>query len=113
MNHLINIILISLFCCGWVKVISKDMIFEFIGIGLAKLPKVINKPLGGCVPCSASIIGTVGYFILIFANIIHYSIALHLFYCISCMIVNLIIWFLMEYLVISVQIKRKQLGIKL
>lgn len=105
MNHLINILLISLFCVGWCRLLSPEMILENLGYIFELLPRWINKPLGLCVPCSGSLIGTIGYLFVMDK----YNPFENFFYCICLVGVNPIIWFLTELLIIFKQVKLKEL----
>jgi len=109
MNHLVNILLISMFCVGWCRLLKPEMLLENLSYIIELFPRWINKPLGLCVPCSASVIGTIGYFLLILSGFTSYNIFWHLVYMVSCVGLNIILWFLSESLIIFVQVKRKEL----
>jgi len=109
MNHLVNILLISMFCVGWCRLLKPEMLLENLSYIIELFPRWINKPLGLCVPCSASAIGTIGYFLLILSGFTSYNIFWHLVYMVSCVGLNIILWFLSESLIIFVQVKRKEL----
>jgi len=98
-----------MFCVGWCRLLKPEMLFESLGNYLGLLPKLINKPLGLCIPCSASVIGTIAYFLLILGNITTYNLFWHVVYMVSCVGMNIILWFLSESLIIFVQFKRKEL----
>ena len=109
MNHLINILLISMFCVGWCRLIKPEMLLDNVGYFIERyLGKFWSKPFGLCVPCSASVIGTIAYLLLILANVTKYSIWNHLFYMVSCVNLNTLIWFLTECAVIFVIKTRKE-----
>jgi len=109
MNHLTNILLISVFCLGWCRLLRPEMLFEKLGNNIKLLPELINKPLGLCVPCSASAIGTIAYFLLILGNLTTYNLFWHIVYMVCSVGLNIILWFLSESLIIFVQVKRKEL----
>ena len=110
MNHLINILLISFFCVGWCRLLMPGMLLENFGYFIEKhLGKFCSKPFGLCIPCSASLIGSIAYLLLILGNITNYNIWNHIFYCISATGLNLILWFVSEILVFSYHIKKIQL----
>lgn len=110
MNHLINIFLISLFCIGWCRLLMPGMILDNLGYSLEYyLGKFWSKPFGLCIPCSASVIGSIAYFTLIKIGVAEYSVFTHLFYCISSVGLNLILWFISEILVFSYYIKKHEL----
>ncbi len=110
MGHLINILLISMFCVGWCRLIKPEMLLENIGHFLEYyLGKFWSKPFGLCIPCSASVVGTLAYLLLILANVTKYSIWGHLFYMVACVNLNTLIWFLTESAVIFVIKIRKEL----
>ena len=93
MEHLINIILISLFCMGWNLIISKGMLLGKILVLMTYLPMWLAKPLGFCVPCSASIIGGIGYFLLIrMGQIQHFSWFAMCFYLLCAVWINKVLW---------------------
>ena len=109
MNHLINILLISMFCVGWCRLIKPKMFLENVGHFLEYyFGKYWGKPFGLCVPCSASVIGTFAYFLLILGNMTTYNIWNHFFYMIACVNLNTLIWFLTESAVIFVIKTRKE-----
>jgi len=58
--------------------------------------KYWGKPFGLCVPCSASVIGTIGYFLLILSGFTSYNIFWHLVYMVSCVGLNIILWFYLK-----------------
>jgi hypothetical protein len=85
MKILINILIISIFCNGIYLITRPGMILFFIHdwyLDLCKgfirsdgdtefiyrtfpiIPRFFYKPLFGCLPCMASIWGSVGYFVL-------------------------------------------------
>jgi len=110
MNHLINILLISMFCVGWCRLIKPEMLLENVGHFLEYyFGKFWSKPFGLCVPCSASVIGTIAYFLLILANFTNYNVWNHLFYMVASVNLNTLIWFLTESAVIFVIKTRKEL----
>jgi len=109
MNHLINILLISMFCVGWCRLLIPSMILESFGNWLRTKHEWVQKPLGTCIPCSASVIGTIAYFLLILADFTRYNLFWHIVYMVSCVGLNIILWFLSESLIIFVQVKRKEL----
>lgn len=112
MEHLGNILLISLFCVGWGTLLDEGMLLEKLDKQLQKLPKMLYKPLGGCVPCSASIVGLAAYFLLFSLEnrvsfylpngkliLIQYGkIAIYL---VSAVAVNQIFWFVKSYLMVA------------
>lgn len=109
MNHIINIVLISLFCIGWCRLLMPGMILDNFGYFLEKyLGKYWSKPFGLCIPCSASLIGSFAYLLLILANVTIYNFWNHIFYCVSAVGMNLILWFVSEILVYTYHIKKKQ-----
>lgn len=63
-NILVQLILISAFCVGWHILIQEGKFLHFIGIALSRTNKWIAKPLGACLPCSASIVGGAAYMLL-------------------------------------------------
>jgi len=75
------------------------MLLEKVGLYISTLPNLIKKPLGDCVPCSASVIGTIGYVLLVKYE---YNFIDNIFICICCVNLNILIWFLTEKLVITV-----------
>ena len=110
MNHLINIILISLFCVGWCRLLRPEMLLENIGYFIERyLGKFWSKPFGLCVPCSASVIGTVAYLVIIYIIKSQYNFFEHIFYCIITVGLNMIFWFATENMVLLLQIRKKQL----
>ncbi len=113
MEHLFNIILIALFCTGWVTILGKGMILGKLGERINKLPKWIGKPLGGCVPCAASIVGSVAYILLI---VLKSPLAYYVVYIVASVIVNQMLWFFTKYLILKtkeqealLEIRNKQL----
>lgn len=100
MEHLGNILLISLFCVGWGTLLDEGMLLEKLDKQLQKLPKMLYKPLGGCVPCSASIVGLAAYFLLFyipFGKII--------VYLVSAVAINQLFVFAKGYLMIATEEK--------
>lgn len=109
MIHLINILLISLFCVGWCRLLRPEMLLENLGYFIERyFGKFWSKPFGLCVPCSASVIGTVAYLLLILANFTNYIAWNHVFYMVVCVNLNTLIWFLTESAVIFVIKTRKE-----
>lgn len=88
-----TLILISTFCVGWFIIIQEGMLLEDLGKKISKLPKLIRKPLGDCVPCAASIVGGVCYFLL---SSIPYGYVLVLI--VSAVAVNSIVYNIIMYL---------------
>ena len=100
MTHLTNILLISLFCVGWCRLLRPEMILENLGYFIERyFGRYLGKPFGLCVPCSASVIGSFAYLLLILANVTKYSVWMHIFYMVACVNLNPIIWFLTEILI--------------
>ena len=93
MEHLANILLISLFCVGWCTLLQPSMIFEKLGQFIESLPYKLGKPFGACVPCSASGIGSVAYFLLVASKSIEFNWFMYLFYLVSAVFLNSLIWF--------------------
>lgn len=100
MEHLGNILLISLFCVGWGTLLDEGMLLEKLDKQLQKLPKMLYKPLGGCVPCSASIVGLAAYFLLFY--IPYGKIVVYL---VSAVAVNQLFVFAKGYLMIATEEK--------
>lgn len=100
MTHLFNILLISLFCVGWCRLLRPEMLLENLGYFIERyFGRFWGKPFGLCVPCSSSVIGSIAYFLLILSGFTQYSIWIHIFYMVSCVNLNPIIWFLTEFLI--------------
>ena len=124
MNHLISVLLISMFCVGWCRLIKPEMLLDNVGHFIERyLGKFWSKPFGTCIPCSASVIGSIGYFILSisgfkeysfldysfeFISFDDYSLKFHIFYMVACVNLNTLIWFLTESAVIFVIKTRKE-----
>ena len=94
MEHLSTILLMSLFCCGWCLVISPGMLLSFFYEHFQALPYKMGKPLGLCVPCSASFVGTNAYLLLVVLGQTKFSVTNWIFYVVSCAYVNYLLWFL-------------------
>lgn len=100
----------SLFCVGWCRLTMKGMLFEKLGLWMdLNLPIWLSKPLGGCIPCSASLIGSVAYLVIIYIIKSQYNFFEHIFYCIITVGLNMIFWFATENMVLLLQIRKKQL----
>lgn len=95
---------------GWCRLIGKGMLLEILGNYLDTLPKLIAKPLGRCIPCSASFVGTVGYILLILGGHATYSLPIHFVYMIACVNLNSLIWFITEFFIIFTITKRNSYG---
>lgn len=87
---MINILIISSFCLGWHLITRSEMLLEKVGVWLDRLPKWIGKPLGACVPCCASIIGSIGYLLVYSGN---YNIKTWVLTIMACAFVNSALWF--------------------
>lgn len=90
MGQIQNIILISLFCCGWYGVTQPNMILFRLGQLRDRLPAWAAKPLGSCVPCSASGIGSVAYLLVMHGN---YSLITWIVYIMAAAYMNSLLWF--------------------
>lgn len=66
------------------------MILFKVGDMLDRFPDWIAKPLGACVPCSASGIGTIAYLLVMHGD---YSLRTWAIYIISAAFVNSLLWF--------------------
>ncbi|MBL0304263.1 MAG: hypothetical protein IPQ23_21675 [Cytophagaceae bacterium] len=110
MSHLINILLISLFCVGWCRLLRPEMLLENLGYFIERyFGRFWGKPFGLCVPCSSSVIGSIAYLLLIVSGFTQYSIWMHIFYMVACVNLNPMIWFLTEFLIIFTNKIRKDL----
>ena len=110
MIHLINILLISLFFFLFFRLLRLEMLFVNLGYFIERyFGRFFGKPFGLCVPCSASVIGSIAYLLLIVSGFTQYSIWMHIFYMVACVNLNPILWFLTEFLIIFTNKIRKDL----
>lgn len=92
MKDITNILIISAFCLGWVSLLKPNMLLAVVGEWLGRLPSWINKPLGLCVPCSASAVGSIGYLLMMAGN---YSLRTWVIYIIATVFVNQLLYWVM------------------
>lgn len=92
MKDITNILIISCFCLGWVSLLRPGMLLDVVGEWLERLPSWVNKPLGLCVPCSASIPGTIGYLLVMSGS---YSLRTWVIYILAAVFVNQLLYWLM------------------
>lgn len=101
-----QLILISFFCVGWITLLQEGMILERLGEKIDNMG-FWGKPLGGCVPCSASIVGLIGYILLNYVPFGEIAVII-----IGVVGLNKIIWFYIEDIVLTVNFKRNKNGEK-
>lgn len=107
MKTILDILTISLFCVGWVTLLTPGMLLEKLDDQLKKLPKWIYKPLGGCVPCSASIVGLTAYALLYYVPYGRIAVIL-----VAAVGVNVILWFLKDLIIVSLEEKKEILKVR-
>lgn len=64
LNFLLFCLAVSFYCVGFHAQIGEGGALSWYGKTIARLPQVLNKPLGLCLECMASIHGVIWWFLL-------------------------------------------------